>query len=123
MLTIVTLWTLMIWAEPIASSSAMTVATIPGFASESSCLKARERIVMENAARSGGRRSGQTGIAVTALSLDGNPVPLGDLRPARLLWRARADLRRAFPNPYDPTGLLHWIATQEPAILGRDPAG
>jgi hypothetical protein len=34
-----------------------------------------------------------------------------------------ADLRRAFPNPYDPTGLLHWIATQEPAILGRDPAG
>lgn len=64
MITTVTLWTLMIWAEPIASSSAMTVATIPGFASESGCLKARERIVMENAARSGGRRYGQTGIDI-----------------------------------------------------------
>jgi hypothetical protein len=39
------------------------------------------------------------------------------------LLPALACPRRAFPNPYDPTGLLHWIATQEPVILGRDPAG
>jgi hypothetical protein len=50
---------------------------------------------------------------------DGTPIP----RAARLLWRARVDLRRAFPAPFDPAGLLHWIATQEPAILGRGPAG
>lgn len=50
---------------------------------------------------------------------DGTPIP----RAARLLWRARPDLRRAFPDPFDPAGLLQWIATQEPAILGRDPAG
>ena len=68
MITTVTLWTLMIWAEPIASSSAMTVAILPGFASESSCLKARERIVMENAARSGGRGSGQKGIDIKLIT-------------------------------------------------------
>ena len=68
MITTVTLWTLMIWAEPIASSSAMTVAILPGFASEASCFKARERIVMENAARSGSRRAGQTGIDIKLIT-------------------------------------------------------
>lgn len=50
---------------------------------------------------------------------DGTAIP----RAARLLWRARADLRRAFADPFDAGGLLHWIATQEPAILDREPAG
>jgi hypothetical protein len=68
MITTVTLWTLLIWAEPIASSTALTVATIPGFANEASCLKARERIVMENAARSGGRGSGQRGIDIKLIT-------------------------------------------------------
>jgi hypothetical protein len=49
---------------------------------------------------------------------DGTPIP----RAARLLWRTRPDLRRAFADPFDPAGLLHWIATQEPAILDRSPA-
>ena len=68
MLTTVTLWTLMIWAEPIASSSAMTVTILPGFASEASCFKARERIVMENAARTGGRGSGPRGIDIKLIT-------------------------------------------------------
>jgi len=45
---------------------------------------------------------------------DGTAIPRG----ARLLWRNRADLRRAFPDPFDPGGLRAWIAREEPAILG-----
>lgn len=67
MITTVTLWTLMIWAEPNAARS-LTVTTVPGFVSEASCHKARERIVMENAARSGGRNTGQTGIDIKLIA-------------------------------------------------------
>ena len=68
MLTTVTLWTLMIWAEPNASSSAMTVATVPGFANEKSCQAARDRILMENASRSGRRGSGPTGVDIKLIT-------------------------------------------------------
>lgn len=64
MLTTITLWTLMIWAEPNASSRAMTVATVPGFSTEKSCQAARQKVVMENAALSGDRNTGQTGIDI-----------------------------------------------------------
>lgn len=63
-LSTITLWTLIIWAEPNASSRAMTVATVPGFATEKSCQAARDRIVIENSARGRGRGLGQTGIDI-----------------------------------------------------------
>lgn len=63
MLTTVTLWTLMIWAEPNAARS-LTVATVPGFSTEKSCQAARQKVVMENAALSGGRSTGLNGIDI-----------------------------------------------------------
>lgn len=59
MLTTVTLWTLMIWAEPLNSRASLTASTIPGFATEKSCQAARDRLIMENAAQPGGRGVGQ----------------------------------------------------------------
>jgi hypothetical protein len=67
MLTTVTLWTLMIWAEPKRSTQALSVASITGFVSERSCQAARERIVMENATRTG-RGSGETGIDIKLIT-------------------------------------------------------
>jgi hypothetical protein len=49
---------------------------------------------------------------------DGSPIP----RAARLLWRERADLRRAFADPFDAGQLRAWLVAQEPGILGS-PAG
>lgn len=49
----------------------------------------------------------------------GTPIP----RAARLLWRDRPDLRRAFPDPFDPAGLRAWIAGQQPHLLGSEPPG
>ena len=54
MLTTVTLWTLMIWAEPLNSRASLTASTIPGFATEKSCQAARDRLIMENAAQTVG---------------------------------------------------------------------
>ena len=48
---------------------------------------------------------------------DATPIP----RAARLLWRDRADLRRAFADPFDPAQLKAWIADQMPQILGPAP--
>ena len=64
MLATVTLWTLMIWAEPVNSRSALATNNLAGFATEASCLAARDRIIMENAVRSGGRGSGPNGIDI-----------------------------------------------------------
>lgn len=64
MLTTVTLWTLMIWAEPLNSRASLTASTIPGFATEKSCQAARDRLIMENAAQTGGRSTGQNGIDI-----------------------------------------------------------
>ena len=50
---------------------------------------------------------------------DGTPIP----RAARLLWRERGDLRRAFADPFDPRQLRAWLADQEPGILAGEPAG
>ena len=49
---------------------------------------------------------------------DATPVP----RAARLLWRARPDLMRAFADPFDPTQLRAWLVAQEPGVLGNNPA-
>jgi hypothetical protein len=67
-LSTITLWTLIIWAEPNASSRAMTVATVPGFATEKSCQAARDRILMENASRSGRSGTGPTGIDIKLIT-------------------------------------------------------
>lgn len=64
MLTTVTLWTLMIWAEPLHSRQALSVANLAGFATEASCLAARDRIITETSSQSGGRGTGQTGIDI-----------------------------------------------------------
>lgn len=48
---------------------------------------------------------------------DGTPIP----RAARLLWRNRADLRRAFADPFDPDGLRAWITREAPDILEIEP--
>lgn len=63
MLATVTLWTLMIWAESVHGRT-LTATTVPGFATEKSCQAARQKVVMENAALSGGRSVGQTGIDI-----------------------------------------------------------
>ncbi len=68
MLTTVTLWTLMIWAEPLNSRASLTASTIPGFATEKSCQAARDRLIMENAAQPGGRGVGQTGIDIKLIT-------------------------------------------------------
>jgi hypothetical protein len=48
---------------------------------------------------------------------DGTPIP----RAARLLWRDRPDLRRAFADPFDPAGLRAWIAREAPDLPGFEP--
>jgi len=68
MLTTVTLWTLMIWAES-TTGRALTVTTVPGFANEKSCQSAQQKVVMKNAALSSGqtgigKSNGQTGIDI-----------------------------------------------------------
>ncbi len=50
---------------------------------------------------------------------DGTPIP----RAARLLWRERADLRRAFADPFDPGQLRAWLADQAPDVLAGGAAG
>ncbi len=45
---------------------------------------------------------------------DGSAIP----RAARLLWRERGDLRRAFADPFDPRQLRAWLVGHEPGILG-----
>ena len=47
---------------------------------------------------------------------DATPIP----RAARLLWRERADLRRAFADPFDPAQLRAWLADQMPDTLAGD---
>jgi len=49
---------------------------------------------------------------------DATPIP----RAARLLWRARPDLMRAFANPFAADQLRAWLAEQEPAMLAVAPA-
>lgn len=63
MLTTVTLW-----AEPLNSRASLTASTIPGFATEKSCQAARDRLIMENAAQTGGRGVGQTGIDIKLIT-------------------------------------------------------
>lgn len=41
---------------------------------------------------------------------DGTPIEAA----ARILYRDRPDLQRAYPNPFDATGYLHWWQTQAP---------
>jgi hypothetical protein len=48
---------------------------------------------------------------------DGAPIP----RAARLLWRDRPDLRRAFADPFDPAQLKAWLADQMPETLAPGP--
>ena len=49
---------------------------------------------------------------------DATPIP----RAARLLWRARPDLVRAFADPFDPAQLRAWLAAHDPDVLGIAPA-
>ena len=67
--------------------------------------------------------------AATVAGLEGHPWHYGSFgdgtavpRAARLLWRARADLRRAFADPFEPGQLRAWLVAQEPGILGIEPA-
>ncbi|MCC6720481.1 MAG: hypothetical protein IT555_21620 [Acetobacteraceae bacterium] len=48
---------------------------------------------------------------------DGTAIP----RAARLLWRDRADLRRAFADPFHPAQYRAWLAAHQPATLGIEP--
>lgn len=49
MLTI-TLWTLLVWAEPRSESQAITSTQVPGFATREACLSAREMLIAANGA-------------------------------------------------------------------------
>ena len=66
MITTVTLWTLLVWAETMASSSALSSTQVPGFANREACLAAMGTLRDSNIAvlATNNRRVGESGIDI-----------------------------------------------------------
>lgn len=71
MLTTVTLWTLLVWAEPRRSSNALAATQVPGFATREACLTAMGVLRESNSvaqASSSRSRIGETGLDIKLMT-------------------------------------------------------
>lgn len=71
MITTVTLWTLLVWAEPRASTSALASTQVPGFATREACLAAMGMLRESNTsalAQAGRNGRGEFGIDIKLMS-------------------------------------------------------
>ena len=70
MLTTITLWTLLVWAETRASSDALAATQVPGFATREACMAALAVLRESNAVAhaSGSGRLGERGIDIKLMT-------------------------------------------------------